>query len=411
MSTFAIIGSDIVIGLTTPGFNTTGADLIVLIVGSGGGVPSGTPSDSKGNTWTALTGYGGGGGIKAYYCKSPSVGAAHTFSHNDGAFSSIAVIAVSGADVSTGPYDKQVGAASNTPGSVTPTYANSIIITGIHNDQTGDMTAISGGFTLSQHAPRSGNRDGVAIGYLIQTSIAAANPAWTVAGAAGGTSSTNIVFFPIAPPGCLISAAATCAMDLRGSGAMASAVSGVGSAALALKGAGALALAGSGISSVSVDLRGAGKLAIAAATTCSVAADLRGTGSMTASMAALGSVVANLIGSGSLLIAAQGSGAVAANLVGSGALAASIAALGAVSADLRGSGALLLAASGAGSVTAALNGSGALTMTVLGQATVTCAIHRILRYLPVIVFERADTLVTEQGVTVMERAFTIVNEE
>lgn len=172
------ITSDIGIGTSTAGVDTTGADTIVIEVGSGGGAVTGTPTDSKSNTYTPLTGHSGSGGGKLFYAKNAAVGSAHTVSHNEGAFASIAMIAFAGCHL-TAPFDTEAGTSGVTPGSITPSENGCVVVTGIHNDGSGDMTAASG-FTVSQHAVKSGNRDGVGIAYVIQTTAGAANPTWTV---------------------------------------------------------------------------------------------------------------------------------------------------------------------------------------------------------------------------------------
>src|SRR6266536_1343851 len=70
---------------TTTGIDTTGADLLVASVHEYAGGPAGTVSDSKGNTWHALTPQGSGATTKItiFYAwgSGLSVGAGHTFSY------------------------------------------------------------------------------------------------------------------------------------------------------------------------------------------------------------------------------------------------------------------------------------------------------------------------------------------
>ena len=75
----AIVGSSTGNNATTSAIDTTGATLLVaLIVTDTGG---GTMSDSKGNTWTALTAHSGGTTVtgQLFYVSNPTVGSGHTF--------------------------------------------------------------------------------------------------------------------------------------------------------------------------------------------------------------------------------------------------------------------------------------------------------------------------------------------
>jgi hypothetical protein len=109
--------------VTTPGINTSGADLIVLIVGYNNGPPT-SITDSKGNTWTPLTAYPSSGNftsIRAYYCAAPTVGAGHTFTANlTGGFPTIAALAFAGGST----FDQENGV--NDGASITSVNTGSI---------------------------------------------------------------------------------------------------------------------------------------------------------------------------------------------------------------------------------------------------------------------------------------------
>lgn len=171
--------------VTTTGVDTTGANLLIVCV-SFDTTSTQTISDSKSNTWTALTKTtSSSAGAVCYYSKNPTVGASHTFS-NTGAsnFSSIFMEAFSGADTSS-PFDQENGATNSSttlqPGSVTPSQNNEVIVTFLGFNTAGTPISIDGGFTQSDTAVdfSSGNHYGGAMAYLIQTSATAANPTWT----------------------------------------------------------------------------------------------------------------------------------------------------------------------------------------------------------------------------------------
>lgn len=161
----------------TSGIDTTGANLIIINDSFFGG--SSTPTDSKGNIWTGLTGQGvGGRAVRLYYCYNPTVGSGHTFT-STAAFSSIQVQAWSGSAAS--PFDQENGGVGVLqPGSITPTEDNELLVVGLSHSDGTVTQSINGGFTIppGNDIANSGN-DGGAMAYLVQTSAAAANPAWS----------------------------------------------------------------------------------------------------------------------------------------------------------------------------------------------------------------------------------------
>jgi len=168
----------------TSGIDTTGANLIVIAVSAFGAVGL-SPSDSKSNTWTALTGQVGTvAGVKLFYCLNPTVGSGHTFSYGSG-FPTVGVQAWSGAAAAS-VFDVENGATgaavtSIATGSVTPSVNDEVVVTalGLADSVTGPA-AINGGFTISgQSLGNTGVRESLAMGYLVQTTAAAANPTWS----------------------------------------------------------------------------------------------------------------------------------------------------------------------------------------------------------------------------------------
>lgn len=192
-------------GGTSSSIDTTGVTLIVIAISrytAGGAL---TVSDSKGNTWTALTEKASGSAVfcasRLYYCASPTVGSGHTFTNGGtGIYAAGVVIALSGTHASS-PFDQQSGSymagsgSSILPGSVTPTEDNEIVITGVAENGTPGTRAINGGFTIQGNVNHSGGVNyGVALAYLIQTTAAAANPTWSGLNAAGQHASTIATF-------------------------------------------------------------------------------------------------------------------------------------------------------------------------------------------------------------------------
>jgi hypothetical protein len=158
---------------------------------SNGGSTNCVPSDSKGNTWTGLTLQEIVGWTKAriYFVNSttPTVGASHTFrcDGDSDAYPVISYVAASSAatgvilDLQNGTTNTEVNTIS--PGAITPTLNDSLIVAVVTIDNGEDIT-VNGGFTtafLVDFIPGTSYGGGGA--FLAQTMTAARNPAfsWT----------------------------------------------------------------------------------------------------------------------------------------------------------------------------------------------------------------------------------------
>lgn len=189
--------------------NTTGASLIV--VGITFMQSSGAHfSDTLGNTWTICTIYQGSGaqsGVTFYYCVNPTTSSAHYFSNGDGGgisyYGGISVFAFSGTATSS-PKDQENGqylsppAASATPGSITPTQNDEVVLTTCMNYNGATPTMPTGytGFNWTTGTAFAGG-----CGYKIQTTAAAENPSWGNMNTAGNAA-LNVISFKAysAPP-------------------------------------------------------------------------------------------------------------------------------------------------------------------------------------------------------------------
>jgi hypothetical protein len=172
--------------------NDTGATLDVVIVASNvmsQNLPS-VLTDSQSNTnWS----YGLAQentsvyGIQIAWINNPSTSATHTFSYVDGstAFPAIAILSFSG---TFGGVEKCTGSANTSatsiaPGSLTPSLANALIITGYtENTGTSATWSITGGFTIADQHDGTGGRAAIGSAYLIQTTATASNPTWSKSG-------------------------------------------------------------------------------------------------------------------------------------------------------------------------------------------------------------------------------------
>lgn len=187
--------------VTTDAKDTTGANLIVLSLGSYAGSLRPTISDSKSNTWTALTDYTDTGvAIRQtiFYCLNPTVGSGHTFTANSAtAYPTLGMSAWSGAD----SYDSQENGAHTTTvqvlstGSVTPSANGALLVTGLAFYALNGTRAIDNGFTILGSVDYSvGFSDGGGHAYKIQGTAAAINPQWD-AGAQESSMAVSIAVF------------------------------------------------------------------------------------------------------------------------------------------------------------------------------------------------------------------------
>jgi len=181
--------------ITTPGVDTTAADLIVVEVSfSSQEAGNIVLSDNKSNSWTlAVTGNESAAAIDAqiYFVQAPTVGSGHTFNINDNSgtlYAAIHMSAWKGSLASpldqTNSYD--IGfTTSGTTGSITPGAANELIIAALCIGAGGSAYTIDSGFTISDsNVYNAGVNYGGASAYLIQSAAASVNPTWSWTGSA-----------------------------------------------------------------------------------------------------------------------------------------------------------------------------------------------------------------------------------
>jgi len=165
---------------TSTGFDSTGATLGIGVVsifsGSSGSFTSFT--DSKSNTWNALTlRTTGAAWIRLYWSLLTSVGASHTVTANGSSiFGSVWFGAYSGSDLSS-PFDVQngnlSGGTSISTNSVTPSMNGSLLIAACSLTGAAAALGVTNSFTmLDQVSFTGGSHEGYGVAELIQTTAA-----------------------------------------------------------------------------------------------------------------------------------------------------------------------------------------------------------------------------------------------
>lgn len=176
-------------GFTTGSIDTTGADFLVIAVGF---LTTGVPSitDSKGNSWSALTKITTPlePATQIFYSIPASVGASHTFTLTGAVtYAAMGVFAFSGVK-QTSPFDVENGAFDDgspttiQPGSITPSENGELIITSLSGAVTSGAS-VDSGFSSVVGGYATGNGYSGHGSYLIQASAAAINPTWSWTGA------------------------------------------------------------------------------------------------------------------------------------------------------------------------------------------------------------------------------------
>jgi hypothetical protein len=190
----ALVSSTIKGHATTDAIDTTGANLIVIGLSWYSDAPS--VSDSKGNTWTALSTYGSSPYlVRLFYCLNPSVGGSHTFSTTANIYV-LNVAAFSGVTA----FDAESGAGNGNattiqPGSITPAVASGLFITALCFAELGTTASINSTFTiLNGTSDAGGNNLLGSMAYKISSS--AENPTWTKTGGNNEVNAAMATFKP-----------------------------------------------------------------------------------------------------------------------------------------------------------------------------------------------------------------------
>lgn len=174
-------------GGTSAGIDTTGSNLIVILVSFSNGTI--TVSDSKSNTYTPLTTYTSlTQSERTYYCASPIVGTDHSFTVS-GSVQVVNFRAAAFSGANTSPLDIVGGytdtAASSTSAddvTFTPSEDNCLIISAHSLGASVTGYTASSGFTSLGHLDfSSGNYYGLGVVYKVQTTAAAITAATAVA--------------------------------------------------------------------------------------------------------------------------------------------------------------------------------------------------------------------------------------
>ncbi len=175
--------------VTTSGINTTGADFLILALARADDATASTISDSKSNSWTALTSYAQSSveRVRLYYSIPTTVGTSHTATCTNGGnseYPALAFAAFSGAK-QTSPFDDESGVNGFAVSSLsvptkTPSEDNCIIFSACAHADTGTNASVDSSMTLlDRFVESAGSYYALAFYYKIQTTAAAIAPIWS----------------------------------------------------------------------------------------------------------------------------------------------------------------------------------------------------------------------------------------
>jgi hypothetical protein len=192
-ATFSLVdksGTIVPNGNTVTGpIDSTGADLLVLVLVADNGRITYIQSDSKGNSWTGLPvkTQSGGQRVQILYVANPLVGSGHTLTIQDNGvtFGLAYFAAFKGASLIS-PLDVQNAAvdtgATIQPGAITPSLTNELVISGMGESSVNAAPTVDSGMIIPagcSHATVGGNHWGGGFAYKMQTAAATINPTWT----------------------------------------------------------------------------------------------------------------------------------------------------------------------------------------------------------------------------------------
>jgi hypothetical protein len=164
--------------------DSRGADFLLMAAmqdaGTGNSPQEVVDGNANPNTWIRLTQQNAGdatGGVRIYYSIPTQTGATHSFTTN-GTHLAQGFAAFSGV-TQTSPFDQQVGSTTLTPGSLTPSLDNCLVITAY--SQAGGSAGLqtpNDGFSVLGNSMPAGTWGG-GLAYKVQTTAAASNPTWS----------------------------------------------------------------------------------------------------------------------------------------------------------------------------------------------------------------------------------------
>ncbi len=188
VSTTEVLGANG--GTTATPIDTSGANLLIVMIADYGAGSGGTLSDSKSNMWNALTVQmetSNSTRGRLYYAENAVVDSAQTFTYTGtGIYAAIGVMAFSGA-LTSSAFDQQNGdntdpdpaGTTMATGSVTPSEDGEILVAGISLEIGPNTISVDSSFTGLIQVNHGVNNEGLGMSYLIQTTAGAVDPTFS----------------------------------------------------------------------------------------------------------------------------------------------------------------------------------------------------------------------------------------
>ncbi len=157
--------------------DTTGADLIVIVISNFFTPAPSLPTDSKGNTYSLAVNSGGGGQCRIYYCAAPTNDSSLVVTFA-GSNIAAAVLAFSGCNTADALEATNSSVGSSRPGSVASAFSGSLYVAGLAHANSGASPTIDSSFVVDENVASSG---GAWYGVSAATFVGdgSLNPTWT----------------------------------------------------------------------------------------------------------------------------------------------------------------------------------------------------------------------------------------
>lgn len=181
--------------------NTTGATFITVLVTRFGTGGTALITDNPGNTYSlsrTIYATSAENSVQFWYIFSPTTSATHSFSvltSSSAATGTVAAFSdVTSYELENGNTSVAASVTTISPGNVTSTFSNSLVLTGVGWNLTAGVVSVDSGFTIAAQTPAvTGTNYGSALAYKITTTAASLTPIWTLPGS--DVASSNIASF------------------------------------------------------------------------------------------------------------------------------------------------------------------------------------------------------------------------
>lgn len=157
--------------------NVQSGNLLIVVVGDETSVSAATCSDTLGTSYSSAISVTGATNVKIFYGTAPSSGAntATIAGYTSAGWENVGILEIANTQAVLDGTAVGAGSGATSPGSLTTTAANSIVIVGMDGFHNATVWTQPSGWTLTQ----AGGHDAVGIAYHIQASAGSVSPTFS----------------------------------------------------------------------------------------------------------------------------------------------------------------------------------------------------------------------------------------